>query len=130
MVKWRALTEINAGIYDGLTYAEIQKIDPDGFLARNNDKLNYKYPQGESYKDVIDRTERVIFELERANGPVLVVGHQAVLRCLLGYFIDTPITDIPRMKVPLHTVIKITPTAYGTKEERIKLHDTCGHPMK
>lgn len=55
--------------------------------ARQRDKLGYRYPQGESYLDVIDRLEPVIFEIERAKGPILVVGHQAVLRCLFGYFL-------------------------------------------
>lgn len=36
--------------------------------------------------DVIDRLETVIFELERLDKPVLVIGHQAVNRCLLAYF--------------------------------------------
>lgn len=82
ITRWRALAEINAGIYDGCTYEQVQEMDPDGFEARSRDKLNYKYPQGESYKDVIDRVERVIFELERQEQPVLVVAHQAVIRCL------------------------------------------------
>lgn len=36
-------------------------------------------------------------------GPVLVIGHQAVLRCVYGYFIDEPINRIPHLDVPLHT---------------------------
>ncbi len=59
--------------------------------------------------DVIERLEAVIFELERAKGPVLVVGHQAVLRCLYGYFLDTPLDEIPFLEIPLHTVIKLIP---------------------
>lgn len=68
-----------------------------------------RYPQGESYVDVIERLEAVIFELERAKGPVLVIGHQAVLRCLYGYFLDTPLDEIPFLDIPLHTVIKLIP---------------------
>lgn len=29
------------------------------------DKLHYKYPYGELYRDIIDRLERIIFDLER-----------------------------------------------------------------
>jgi 6-phosphofructo-2-kinase/fructose-2,6-biphosphatase 2/6-phosphofructo-2-kinase/fructose-2,6-biphosphatase 4 len=121
VVKWRALAEISAGIYDGMTYEEIAEADPEGFEERNRDKLNYKYPQGESYKDVIDRVERVIFELERTEAPVVVIAHQAVIRCLYGYFMDYDINDIPHLEVPLHKVIKLLPHAYGTREEVIDI---------
>jgi len=129
VVEWRGLTEIDAGVYDGLTYEEIEQRDPVGYAARNTDKLRYRYPQGESYVDVIERLEAVIFELERAKGPVLVVGHQAVLRCLYGYFLDIPLDEIPFLDVPLHTVIKLTPKAYRCVEERFTLmRSTHSHP--
>jgi len=121
IVEWRGLSEIDAGIYDGLTYEEIEVKDPLGFRERSGDKLRYRYPQGESYLDVIERLEGVIFELERAQGPVLVIGHQAVLRCLYGYFLDKPLEDIPFLSVPLHTVIKLTPKAYKCQEEKFLL---------
>lgn len=37
----------------------------------------------QSYEDLVARLEPVIMELERQQN-VLVIGHQAVLRCLLG----------------------------------------------
>ncbi|TRY98614.1 hypothetical protein DNTS_005288 [Danionella cerebrum] len=40
-----------------------------------------------SYQDLVQRLEPVIMELER-QGNVLVVCHQAVMRCLLAYFLD------------------------------------------
>ena len=49
----------------------------------------WRYPRGESYEDVVVRLESVIMELERQEN-VLVVGHQAVLRCVLAYFLDKP----------------------------------------
>ena len=51
--------------------------------------------RGESYIDIIDRLQPVIFELERNTQPIIVVSHQAVLRCLLAYFLA-----IPRQKIP------------------------------
>ena len=47
------------------------------------------------------------------QGNVVVIGHQAVLRCLLAYFMEKPLSELPYIKVPLHTLIKITPVAYG-----------------
>jgi 6-phosphofructo-2-kinase/fructose-2,6-biphosphatase 2 len=113
-LQWRALSEIEVGVCDGMTYEEIEQKFPDEFKARKTDKLRYRYPRGESYLDVIQRLEPVIYELERATCPVLVVGHRAVLRCLYAYFVDLPAEDVAHLKIPLHTVIKLIPNAYGT----------------
>ncbi|KNC87886.1 hypothetical protein, variant [Sphaeroforma arctica JP610] len=116
--EWRCLEEIDAGTCDGLTYEEIQEKFPDEFANRDEDKFNYRYPRGESYKDIITRLEPVLMELERAHN-VLLVSHQAVLRCLLSYYLDIPPEELPYVKVPLHTLLKLTPTAYGCNVEQV-----------
>lgn len=57
-------------------------------------------------------------ELERSEN-ILIVTHQAVLRCIYAYFMGSDQQRSPWMEVPLHCLIKLTPRAYGTKEERI-----------
>ncbi|XP_045773112.1 6-phosphofructo-2-kinase/fructose-2,6-bisphosphatase isoform X2 [Maniola jurtina] len=118
--RWKALNEIDAGICEEMTYAEIQHKYPSDFNARDANKFAYRYPRGESYEDLVARLEPVIMELER-QGNVLVVSHQAVMRCLLAYFLDKSAEDLPYLHVPLHTVIKLTPVAYGCREEHITL---------
>jgi broad specificity phosphatase PhoE len=112
-VSWRQLEEIQVGVCDAMTYEEIERKFPEEFQARKRDKLRYRYPQGESYLDVMTRLEPVIFELERRKGPVLVIGHRAVLRCLLSYFLDLDATSIPHLDVPLHTVMKLEGGTHG-----------------
>jgi 6-phosphofructo-2-kinase / fructose-2,6-biphosphatase 3 len=116
---WRALDEIDAGVCDGMTYDEIAEKMPGEYAARTADKFRYRYPRGESYQDVIQRLEPVIFELERERAPVLVVGHQAVLRALFAYMMDRPPSECPFVSIPLHTVVELSPTAYGCDERRI-----------
>ncbi|CAM4893646.1 unnamed protein product [Rotaria socialis] len=118
--QWKALNEINAGICEGLTYVEIATRYPEEFSARDQAKYHYRYPGGESYQDLVARLEPVIMELERAEN-VLVVCHQAVARCILAYFLNKDAGDLPYTKVPLHTVIKLTPMAYGCLMECIPL---------
>jgi broad specificity phosphatase PhoE/predicted kinase len=120
-VSWRALDEIDAGVCDGMTYAEIAESMPSEFAARAADKFRYRYPRGESYEDVIKRLEPVIFELERHRQGVLILGHQAVLRAVYAYLMDKSPVDCPRVPVPLHTIIQLTPTAYGCDEKRFTL---------
>lgn len=115
------LDEIDAGIYDGWTYGEIERQSPIEWAARAADKLRYRYPRGESYEDVIARLDPVIIELERQRDPVVVVGHQAVIRCLYGYFKDLAPEACPHVEIPLHTVITLIPKAYGAAESRAVL---------
>ena len=81
--RWRALNEIDAGDMENLTYDEIEEKFPEEFKARDQCKLTYRYPSGESYQDLVARLEPVMMELER-QGNVLLVGHQAVLRYSSG----------------------------------------------
>jgi broad specificity phosphatase PhoE/predicted kinase len=118
---WRALDEIDAGVCDGMTYAEIEAAMPHEYEARQADKFRYRYPRGESYQDVIQRLEPVIFELERERSPVLLIGHQAVLRALYAYMMDLPAHQCPFVSIPLHTILELQPTAYGCDERRIEL---------
>jgi broad specificity phosphatase PhoE len=62
-VEWRALRNIESGVCDGLTYDQIRTKYPREYKARQSDKLRYRYPQGESYVDLITRLEPVIFEV-------------------------------------------------------------------
>uniref|UniRef100_UPI001659C768 6-phosphofructo-2-kinase/fructose-2, 6-bisphosphatase 1-like n=1 Tax=Halichoerus grypus TaxID=9711 RepID=UPI001659C768 len=119
--QWKALNEIDAGVCEEMTYEEIQEHYPEEFALRDQDKYRYRYPKGESYEDLVQRLEPVIMELERQEN-VLVICHQAVMRCLLAYFLDKSSDELPYLKCPLHTVLKLTPVAYGCKVEYIYLN--------
>ncbi|XP_005162206.1 6-phosphofructo-2-kinase/fructose-2,6-bisphosphatase 1 isoform X1 [Danio rerio] len=119
--QWKALNEIDAGVCEEMTYEEIQEAHPEEFALRDQDKYRYRYPKGESYEDLVHRLEPVIMELERQEN-VLVICHQAVMRCLLAYFLDKSADSLPYLKCPLHTVLKLTPLAYGCKVESFYLN--------
>ena len=102
-----------------MTYEDILKEMPEEFNRRNLDKFRYRYPRGESYEDLVARLEPVIVEMERQDS-LLIVGHQAVIRCLLAYYNEISEEELPWQEVPLHTVIKLSPVAYGCKVDYIK----------
>ncbi|KAI9332959.1 6-phosphofructo-2-kinase-domain-containing protein [Obelidium mucronatum] len=112
-LQWKALDELDSG-----------ERYPDDFAARDDDKYNYRYKGGESYADLVRRLEPVTLELERhheRNHPILIVGHQAVLRALYAYFMNYSHDELPYVKIPLHTLVKLTFKAYGCIEERFKV---------
>lgn len=126
--SFKALDELNAGQCEGLTYEQIRVEHPKVTEQRSTCKYYYRYPRGESYKDVVDRLEPLIVDLEREDH-VLVVAHQAVCRCLLAYFQNIPTNALPKelpfLEVPLHTVLKVTPLSspgeHGCKIEKFTL---------
>lgn len=76
-----------------MTYEEMQQKFPQEFAWRDQDKLRYRYPWGESYIDMMARLRPALAALDNSTS-VLVVGHQAVLRCVLGYFLDAKLGKI------------------------------------
>ncbi|OWP04245.1 fructose-2,6-bisphosphatase [Marssonina coronariae] len=118
-LQWKALDELDSGVCDNMTYAEIKEEYPEDFEARDHDKYNYRYRGGESYRDVVIRLEPIIMELERSEN-ILIVTHQAILRCIYAYFMNEDQEKSPWLNVPLHTLIKLTPRAYGTDRQVYK----------
>ncbi|XP_024148081.1 6-phosphofructo-2-kinase/fructose-2,6-bisphosphatase 2 isoform X2 [Oryzias melastigma] len=118
--QWKILNEIDAGVCEEMSYKMIEEKYPKEFVMRDQNKYLYRYPGGESYQDLVQRLEPVIMELER-QGNVLVICHQAVMRCLLAYFLDKGADDLPYLKCPLHTVLKLTPVAYGCNVDKFDL---------
>lgn len=116
---WKALDELDAGDCDGMTYEEIEQKFPEDFKARDDNKYEYRYRGGELYRDIVIRLEPIIMELERQEN-ILIITHQAVLRCLYAYFMNIPQEELPWMLIPLHTLIKLEPRAYLTLVLRLK----------
>lgn len=114
----RNLDELYAGTCDGMTYKEIETVYPEEFKRRQKDKLTYRYPRGESYMDVTLRLEPLAQEMERVREPVLIVGHQGILRILYAYFMGLDRKEAPYVSIPLNNVIELTPHAYGCHERR------------
>jgi Histidine phosphatase superfamily (branch 1) len=132
----RNLDELYAGSCDGMTYKEIEQVFPDEFERRQKDKLSYRYPRGESYMDVTLRLEPLAQEMERTREPVLVIGHQGILRILYAYFMGLDRKEAPYVSIPLNSVIELSPHAYGCHEKRYclmrkeeMLHDGQDEPV-
>ena len=99
------LNEINAGICEHFTYEEIKEKYPNINKSRSLDKLNYRYPEGESYMDLIERVDYFINDLKKfSNKKILIIAHQAVLRAFIGLLSKKSYKDIPYISVPLHSV--------------------------
>ena len=117
---YKCLDEINAGICEHKTYKEIELLYPDDFEKRKKDKLNYRYPSGESYIDLINRLKELIFNIEHTENAVIIIAHQATLRVIYGYLMGINIEEIPHIEMPLNTLIECTPNTYNYTKKYIR----------
>ncbi len=92
----RNLRELNIGIWEGMTWAEIVERYPEEWQARLADLVHYRVPQGENLQDMHDRVIPVIREIvHRHRGEeVLVVAHGGVNRTILLDAIGAPLSSL------------------------------------
>jgi broad specificity phosphatase PhoE len=101
------LDEINAGVGEHMTYEEFAAAYPMGDRLRATEKLTYRYPSGESYIDVIERTRQLAVDTLRRGEDILIVCHRAVARALVHHFTGVAPKRVPFIDIPLHSLLVI-----------------------
>ena len=83
------MDEINAGDYDQLTYEQIREFYPIEYKKRAEDKLGYRYPNGESYIDLSLRVNESLKKLDFMTKENVYDNHSHFKGTLLSsrYFI-------------------------------------------
>lgn len=85
-----SLREMNFGIFEGLSHGEAALRYSNEMDMWGKDYINYRLPQGESLKDVYDRTVSFIGSIERNAKRVLVVTHGGIIGCALSSIFKGP----------------------------------------
>lgn len=113
LVALAEFDEIDAGVCEDLTYAEVRERMPEVFAERSRDKYRYVYPGGEGYAALAARTERGLKKALYLSGNaehIMIVGHQAVNRAILSLFLYRRTEDVPYIYVPQDGYFHITAT--------------------
>ncbi len=103
IIELLEFNEIDSGVCESMTYAEIRKRMPDVHRARKRDKYHYVYPNGEGYVTMEARIKRGIKKvlyLSRHSEDIMIVGHRAVNRMILSHFVFKRHEDVPYIYVP------------------------------
>lgn len=117
------LNPLDKGDFAGMELDEVKQDHSQWHEKFEKNPYNTRFPGGECYRDLVNRLESVIIDLEQHVAPCLVVSHISVIQVLLSYFRSSPIRECTSIEVPLHTVIKLTPMrGGGWSEEHIELH--------
>jgi len=82
------LREINFGKWEGMTFEEIRKIDPQGldrWFARGD---KFKFPEGDSIKNFHQRIRGVIKLIKKSPArEIMILSHGGLIRTLLCFLL-------------------------------------------
>ena len=95
--------EIFAGVCEHMTYKEVREKMPEVARERGPNKYRYVYPQGEGYVTMTERIHRglkKVFYLNNYDENIMIVGHRAVNRLILSYFLSRQEEEIPYLYMP------------------------------
>ncbi|GHB78851.1 phosphoglycerate mutase [Streptomyces umbrinus] len=92
------LRELDFGIAEGLTRAEMHQRFPEHLAAFRTDPVTNHFPKGENPLDASDRYLAFLTELqaEHHEGRVLVVGHSTAIRLALCRLLGLPVRHYRR----------------------------------
>jgi probable phosphoglycerate mutase len=93
------LLEVDFGIAEGLTRAEMEDRFPADLAAFQSDPVEHHFPKGENPMEAVDRYLTFLADLEadHPDGRVLVVGHSTAIRLTLCHLLGVPLRKYRRV---------------------------------
>jgi len=102
------LEEMHAGLWDGLSFSEIEKGWPDIFAKRDGDK-NIPIPGAEALEDGLSRFKKAVMVcLDSSESDIVIVSHATVIQSFLAYCASTPLGESRIYKLPYCSVSKVS----------------------
>jgi len=88
------IREFDFGTWEGMSYAEVEKADPEGARAWHEFGDGFAFPGGESLAEFGERIDRAAAGLAGADtNKVVCVAHGGVIRALVCRFLGLPLRD-------------------------------------
>jgi 6-phosphofructo-2-kinase / fructose-2,6-biphosphatase 4 len=126
VVEKTQMSEINPGVWDGLSPDQAKKYYPSDWTRFVKDPYSFRAPRAESYHDLSVRLEPILIELERETEDLLIIGHASVIRCLLAYLIGLPASEVPAIEIARGDLLEVTPASYGVHSQAFHFWDGPG----
>jgi len=103
------LREWQVGEWEGRSYLEIKKEEPEVYAAWLKDPIRNAPPAGESIEQLCLRAQRHIDEISQqfAGKRVALVSHAEVIRAFLVFALGMPVENFWRISVPTASVSKV-----------------------
>lgn len=103
------LNEQFVGDWEGRTYLEIKKNEPEMYMDWSRDPIRNRPPNGESIKDVYIRVEQDLARIiqENAGKRIILVTHAGVIRSALISALGMPIDNFWRLSIPTGSISRV-----------------------
>ena len=90
------LIEIDYGKADGMFYEDFITLFPE-YRKKIKQGIDFRFPGGESYKDLYQRVSKVIDSYEK---DLVIFTHQGPIRSLIGSALNIPFNELHKISVP------------------------------
>ena len=132
------LLEIDLAPWSGLLRSELRQVDPEGerLWRQAPQTLELARPDGSRFQplpELMEQAQRFVSRLLRTHhtqeGTVLVVAHNAILRCLLLCLLGLPASGFRRLRLDNASisVLNLQWRSDGQHEVQIELLNGCSH---
>lgn len=103
------LDEQNVGEWEGRSYLEIKKSEPDIYTDWCKDPIRNRPPGGESIEDLVKRVRISIEEIINSckGKRIILVSHAGVIRSAVINALGMPIDNFYRVNIPTGSASKI-----------------------
>jgi len=103
--------EWQVGEWEGRTYLDIKKNDPEQYHAWCADPTNNAPPGGESIDDLIVRIGHSLQQLlandDYAGKNITMVTHSGIIRSILVHALDIPVNNFWRLAIPTGSISRV-----------------------
>lgn len=103
------LIELNCGVYEGRTYAEIGEKFPDFFDIWFNRPWDFAPENGEKMTDAYERIWQTVTDIVKSHKGqnIAIVSHGGVVRCLLCKVLKNDITKLCELPFSENTAVSL-----------------------
>ena len=86
----QSLKEMNFGVWENKRWNDLDQGQLHDWM---NDFVNKRAPDGESYKELYERSVNLFAQIPEKEDPVIIVTHSGVIRSILSYITQTALAD-------------------------------------
>jgi ribonuclease H / adenosylcobalamin/alpha-ribazole phosphatase len=104
-----SLREFQVGDWEGKSYLEIKKAEPEVYAKWSKDPIRNALPGGESIEQLCRRVKAEMQRLvaEHSGRRVLLVSHAELIRAILLHALELPLDNYYRIAVPTASMSKV-----------------------
>lgn len=115
------LIEMDFGTWSGKKLSELSKTREWRKIQDN--PAAFRFPEGESFKEMHLRVEKFLKRVSRGKKPILVVSHGDVIKMIICCCLDLPINQFQRIVITPASlsIIEYTPKSKALLQSNMKL---------